>query len=201
MFDRKQNQRFGIAAILLAATAVGPGIAQEVRDLTSSDPTEEQLIEVLKPKTEADGVRGIGLAVKPRPKCTLKQTGGTRGIGLKPISDVAAIRIQFAFNSAELRPEASIALDRLGKALTSPTLAPSCFQIKGHTDGVGSDSYNDRLSQRRAEAVRLYLTTHFSIEPERLDAVGLGKHQPIADNSTDEGRSKNRRVEIVNVSS
>lgn len=201
MLNRKQNQRFWITAVLLAATAAGSGIAQEVRDLTSSDPTEEQLIEVLKPKMEADGVRGIGLKVTPRPKCTLKQAGGTRGIGLKPISDVAAIRIQFAFNSAVIRPESSILLDRLGKALTSSALAPSCFQIKGHTDSVGSDTYNDRLSRRRAEAVLSYLTTHFSIEPDRLDAVGLGKHQPIADNSTDEGRSKNRRVEIVNVSS
>jgi outer membrane protein OmpA-like peptidoglycan-associated protein len=201
MFDRKQNQRFWIAAVWLAATAVGTGMAQEVKDLTNSDPTEEQLIEILKPKAEVDGVRGIGLAAKPRPKCTLKQTGGTRGIGLKPISNVAAIHIQFAFNSAEIQPEASTALDRLGKALTSPTLGLSCFQIKGHTDSIGSDAYNDRLSQRRAEAVLLYLSTHFRIEPERLDAIGHGKRQPIADNATDEGRSKNRRVEIVNVSS
>jgi outer membrane protein OmpA-like peptidoglycan-associated protein len=201
MLDRKQSPRSWVAVLVLAAAAASSGTAQEVKDLTSSDPTEEQLIEILKPKSEADGVRGIGIAIKPRPKCTLKQTGGTRGIGLKPISDVAAIHIQFAFNSAEIQPEASIALDRLGKALTSPTLAPSCFQIKGHTDSIGSDAYNDRLSQRRAEAVRLYLTTHFRIEQERLDAVGLGKRQPLADNVTDEGRSKNRRVEIVNVSS
>ncbi|HSS49997.1 MAG TPA: OmpA family protein [Thermoanaerobaculia bacterium] len=203
MFDHKQNRRPWIAALLLAAAAAGSGMAQEVKDLTSSDPTEEQLIEILKPKAEADGVRGIGVTAKPRAKCSLKQTGGTRGIGvsLKPISDVAAIHIQFAFNSAEIAAEASTALDRLGKALTSPMLSPSCFQIKGHTDSIGSDRYNDRLSQRRAEAVLRYLTTHFTIEPDRLDAIGLGKNQPIADNSTDEGRSKNRRVEIVNVSS
>jgi outer membrane protein OmpA-like peptidoglycan-associated protein len=201
MFNRKQNQRSWIAALLLAAAAVGSGVAQEVKDLTSSDPTEEQLIEILKPKAEADGVRGIGITVKPRMKCSLKQAGGTRGVGLKPISDVAALHIQFAFNSAEIAPDASILLDRLGKALTNPTLAPSCFQIKGHTDSIGSDNYNNRLSQRRAEAVLRYLTTHFSIEPDRLDAVGLGKRQPIGDNTTDEGRSKNRRVEVVNVSS
>jgi len=203
MSNRKQNKHSWIAALLLAAAAVGSATAQEVKDLTSSDPTEEQLIEILKPKDEPDGVRGIGVTAKPRAKCSLKQNGGTRGIGvsLKPISDVAAIHIQFAFNSAEIQSEASIALDRLGKALTSATLAPSCFQIKGHTDSIGSDTYNDRLSQRRAEAVRHYLTTHFSVEPDRLDAIGLGKRQPLADNATDEGRSKNRRVEIVNVSS
>jgi outer membrane protein OmpA-like peptidoglycan-associated protein len=200
MFDRKQNRRFWITAVCLAATAAGTGLAQEVKDLTNGDPTEEQLIEVLKPKAEADGVRGIGLRAKPGPKCTIKQTGGTRGIGLKPISDVAAIHIPFAFNSAEIQPEASILLDRLGKALTSATLAPSCFQVRGHTDNIGSDGYNDRLSQRRADAVLNYLTAHFHIEPDRLDAIGRGKRQPIADNASDEGRSKNRRVEIVNVS-
>lgn len=203
MSNRQNHATLRIAALLLAAAVAGPAMAQEVKDLTSSDPTAEQLIEILKPKDEADGIRGIGVTIKPRMKCSLKRTGGTRGIGvsLKPISDVAAIHIQFAFNSAEIAPEASIALDQLGRALTSPTLSPSCFQIKGHTDGVGSDTYNDQLSQRRAEAVRRYLTTHFSVEADRLDAVGLGKHQPIADNSTGEGRSKNRRVEVVNVSS
>ena len=53
----------------------------------------------------------------------------------------------------------------------------------------------------RAEAVVQYLINRFGIEPERLDAVGFGEHKPLADNTTEEGRSKNRRVEIVNVGS
>jgi outer membrane protein OmpA-like peptidoglycan-associated protein len=193
-----------IATLLVAAMAGGVAVAQEVKDLTSSDPTEEQLIEILKPKMNPDDLgeaRGIGVAHQ-RAKCTLRRPDGSRGIGLlKPISDVAAIRILFAYNSSEILQEASRALDTLGKALASTRLAPSCFQIKGHTDSAGSDTYNDRLSQRRAEAVVHYLSAHFNIEPDRLDAIGLGKHHPIADNSTDEGRSHNRRVEIVNVGS
>jgi len=200
MFAHKQNQYVWIAVVWIIAAAAGTGLAQEVKDLTSSDPTEEQLIEILKPKAEADGVRGIGVVARPRRQCTIKQTDGTRGISLRPISDVAAIHVPFAFNSAEIQPEASMLLDRLGKALTSSALAPSCFQVRGHTDSIGSDAYNNRLSQRRAEAVLNYLTTHFHIETDRLDAIGLGKRHPIADNATDEGRSKNRRVEIVNVS-
>jgi outer membrane protein OmpA-like peptidoglycan-associated protein len=186
---------------LIAAATCSPVIAQQVSDPTSSDPTAEQLIEALKPKTDPDGLgeaRGIGVA--HRAKCTLRRPSGARGIGLKPISDAVTLRkIQFAYNSAEILPEAKHTLDELGKALASNALAPSCFQIKGHTDGIGSDVYNDRLSQKRAEAVVYYLTTHFNIEPDRLDAVGFGKHHPIADNSTEEGRSHNRRVEIVNV--
>jgi outer membrane protein OmpA-like peptidoglycan-associated protein len=197
MFKRKQGQRFLIAAICLAATATGTTMAQQVRDLTS-DPTEEELIETLKPKIEEDGRRDIGLAVKPRPKCSLKQIGGTRDIGLKPVSDVAAIPIPFAFNSAWIQPgsRASFLLDRLGKVLASPEFAPWCFQIDGFTDNIGSDTFNKRLSQQRAEAVLNYLTTNFHIEPDRLNAIGRGKSNR-ADNSTEEGRSKNRRVEIA----
>jgi outer membrane protein OmpA-like peptidoglycan-associated protein len=192
-----------LATLLAATVTAGAAVAQEVKDLTGNDPTEEQLIEILKPKEGLDGLgdaRGVGIA-PPRAKCTLKRPDGSRGVGLKPISDVAAIRILFAFNSAEVLPEAGRALDTLGRALASQALAPSCFQIKGHTDSIGSDSYNDRLSQRRAEVVVQYLSTHFNIEPDRLDAIGLGKRHPIADNSTEEGRSHNRRVEIVNVGS
>lgn len=201
MRESKLDKNRWVATLLVAAVTGGVAVAQEVKDLTNGDPTEEQLIEILKPKVDPDGVRGIGVA-KQRAKCTLRRPDGSRGIGLlKPISDVAAIRVLFAYNSSEILPEAGHALDALGKALASTTLAPSCFQIKGHTDSLGSEPYNDRLSQRRATAVVHYLSTHFSIEPDRLDAVGLGKRHPIADNSTEEGRSHNRRVEIVNVGS
>jgi outer membrane protein OmpA-like peptidoglycan-associated protein len=187
--------------LLLATAAVATAVAaQEVKDLTASDPTEEQLITILQPKEEADGVRGLTRA-QPRAKCSLKHEEGSRGLTYQPISDIAAIRVGFAYDSAEILPAAIPALDTLGRALTHPKLSASCFQIMGHTDSTGSDTYNDRLSQRRAEAVRRYLATHFNIEPNRLDALGLGKNQPIDDNATPEGRSHNRRVEVVNVGS
>ena len=201
MCDRKTLRSCWISTLLITAAAGGLAAAQEVKDLTRSNPTEDQLIAILQPKqTEEDGARGIGMA-QPRPKCIIRREEGGRGIGYHPISDVAAIRVGFDYDSAEILPEAMPALDILGRALTSPRLASSCFQIKGHTDSIGSDSYNDQLSQRRAEAVRQYLATHFDIEPDRLDALGLGKTQPIDDNATPEGRSHNRRVEIVNVGS
>src|SRR6185295_9866236 len=177
MHDSKLQRNCWIAIVLIAA-AGGSAVSQEVRDLTSIDPTEEELIEILKPKAELDDLGSArGLGVKVRAKCSLKNAGRSRGLGLKPISDVAAIQVRFAFNSVAILPEASHNLDILGKALTSQTLAPSCFQIKGHTDNVGSDAYNDRLSQDRAAAVVRYLTTHFGVDPDRLDAVGFGEHQ------------------------
>lgn len=66
--------------------------------------------------------------------------------------------------------------------------------IEGHSDNVGSDALNLRLSQGRADSVRELLILRFAIDPRRLKAVGYGKSQPIADNATEEGRFKNRRV-------
>jgi OmpA-OmpF porin, OOP family len=65
----------------------------------------------------------------------------------------------------------------------------------GHTDSVGSDAYNQRLSVRRAEAVKAYLVSK-GIEKNRVYTEGKGEKQPVADNKTAEGRAKNRRVEI-----
>ena len=65
----------------------------------------------------------------------------------------------------------------------------------GHTDSIGSDKYNNRLSQRRADSVKAYLVSK-GIEPNRIYTEGKGEKQPIADNKTREGRAKNRRVEI-----
>lgn len=69
--------------------------------------------------------------------------------------------------------------------------------IEGHTDSVGSEKYNTRLSQRRAESVKGYIVTNYGIDPSRLEARGFGELTPIADNKTKEGRQKNRRVVAV----
>ena len=69
--------------------------------------------------------------------------------------------------------------------------------IEGHTDNVGTAAYNERLSDARAKSVRQYLINNFGIKASRLDAVGYGLTRPIASNSTEEGRQKNRRVQAV----
>ena len=70
------------------------------------------------------------------------------------------------------------------------------LRIEGHTDNTGDDASNKTLSQSRAEAVRDYLVEQ-GIDASRLEAVGLGEEQPVADNNTEEGRAQNRRVELV----
>ncbi len=67
--------------------------------------------------------------------------------------------------------------------------------VEGHTDSVGTDAYNQRLSERRANAVRDLLVNQHGLDASRVDAVGYGESRPVADNSTEEGRAINRRVE------
>jgi OOP family OmpA-OmpF porin len=69
-------------------------------------------------------------------------------------------------------------------------------ELAGYTDNVGSASYNLKLSQKRAEAVKEYLTVEQNIDASRIQAKGYGKENPVASNDTDEGRERNRRVEL-----
>jgi outer membrane protein OmpA-like peptidoglycan-associated protein len=69
--------------------------------------------------------------------------------------------------------------------------------VEGHTDSIGSDAYNQGLSERRANAVRDVLVEQHGIETSRVSAVGYGEARPVADNDTDSGRAINRRVEAA----
>ncbi len=101
--------------------------------------------------------------------------------------------IHFEFDKAIIKPESFSILDSIANwILANPSMV---VEIAGHTDNIGSAEYNLKLSQRRAEAVRQYLINK-GVPPERIYARGYGETQPIADNSTEEGRAKNRRVEL-----
>ena len=99
----------------------------------------------------------------------------------------------FDFDKAVLKPEGKKQLDDMAAKLKEINL--EVIVAVGHTDSVGTDAYNQKLSLRRAEAVKAYLVTK-GIEANRVYTEGKGKKQPVADNKTAEGRAKNRRVEI-----
>ncbi|MEP6713980.1 MAG: OmpA family protein [Terriglobia bacterium] len=102
--------------------------------------------------------------------------------------------VLFDFNQSDLKPGAREKLARVsGILLAYPSLRVS---VEGHTDSVGTDDYNMKLSQKRAEAVRDYLTSN-QISAANVQAVGLGKADPVASNDTAAGRQENRRVELV----
>jgi outer membrane protein OmpA-like peptidoglycan-associated protein len=102
--------------------------------------------------------------------------------------------VLFDFGKYTLKPEAREKLAKVsGILLSHPGLM---LQVEGHTDNIGSDEYNQKLSDQRADAVRDYLITQ-GIQENGVTAKGMGKNNPIAPNDTNEGRQKNRRVEIV----
>jgi outer membrane protein OmpA-like peptidoglycan-associated protein len=123
----------------------------------------------------------------------------TRGIA--PVLPAVAVTVRFDFNSAKIGPAAAQTLRSVGIALQSVELAQYRIRIEGHTDSIGSNQYNLKLSERRANSVKQFLIQDNRIAPERLITLGRGKQEPIAENETPEGRQKNRRVEFVNVGS
>lgn len=108
--------------------------------------------------------------------------------------------ILFDFDKSDLRPSAAPALSKISQLIAQYNSAP--VEIRGHTDSVGSNAYNQALSERRANAVRDYLI-NAGVGNNRLTAQGLGETNPVADNTNPngsdnpEGRQQNRRVEVV----
>jgi outer membrane protein OmpA-like peptidoglycan-associated protein len=103
--------------------------------------------------------------------------------------------VHFDTNSDKIRPESAPALKEIGDMMAKhPDLK---ITIEGHTDNVGNASANMALSEKRAVAVKAYLVNTLSVDADRLAAKGFGATKPVADNTTEDGRQKNRRVELV----
>jgi outer membrane protein OmpA-like peptidoglycan-associated protein len=116
------------------------------------------------------------------------------GSNLKTNCHVAVYGVLFDFNKSTLQPASDPVLQQILDLLKkTPTLK---IEVQGHTDNVGGDAYNQTLSEARAKAIVTWLAQH-GIAGDRLTAKGFGKTRPIADNATDAGRAKNRRVEIA----
>jgi outer membrane protein OmpA-like peptidoglycan-associated protein len=104
--------------------------------------------------------------------------------------------VLFASGKSSLLPSAQAKLGQVASVLANQDKDVHHLVVEGYTDAQGSDEFNQKLSEKRAEAVRDYLVSH-GISQDRVSAKGLGESNPIADNNTAEGRANNRRVEIV----
>lgn len=126
-----------------------------------------------------------------------RAAGVGRGLSLEGCEpgDVIVLRgVHFEFDRARLTPDAKQILDVVAEELAKyPDIR---VELAGHTDARGSEAYNQRLSQDRAESVMAYLE-RLGIASDRMRPVGYGESRPIADNATEDGRSRNRRTELV----
>ncbi len=104
--------------------------------------------------------------------------------------------VQFTVGGAELNAAARAALDAFAAELLEQNKGVF-IEIQGHTDSTGSESLNMELGRRRAEAVRLYLNSQHGFPLHRASVISYGESEPIADNGTQAGRAKNRRVALV----
>ena len=113
--------------------------------------------------------------------------------GAAPTKVVLAADALFDYKKSELKADGKSKIDALVESLKG--VAVDMVIVVGHTDSVGSDAYNQRLSLARADSVKAYLVSK-GVDVKRVRAVGKGESLPVADNSTEEGRARNRRVEI-----
>jgi outer membrane protein OmpA-like peptidoglycan-associated protein len=133
----------------------------------------------------------------PRTRSLILGGGEAAAQPAEPAGWLPDLRITFPFDSAELTPEARQQLDILAGALLDDRLATGRFEIAGHTDAVGSPSYNLQLSEQRARAARDYLVSQWNIAPDRLVPKGFGQEQLA--NPVEPAAAENRRVELLRV--
>ena len=169
------NQLEG-AGIGLAGAVVGAGIGYLVCNLMEEEPKPE-------PKRAAPPP-----APAPPPKAAPVPREPDACTGVVRLEEV-----QFATDKSDITAKAAAVLDGIATALQR--CPETRVRLSAYTDSSGSDAYNQKLSQRRADSVRAYLIQH-GVSASRIEARGYGESNPIASNDTPEGRAQNRRVEI-----
>jgi outer membrane protein OmpA-like peptidoglycan-associated protein len=171
----------------------------------------EQIMNALTPKPVTRGLTGGAPEAAPAPSpeqskfINSLRNRATRSLTTDERQELATVTkdkpsididIEFAYNSADIGPSATPGVTALGKALSSPQLAGSTFVLAGHTDAKGGDTFNQDLSERRAEAVKRYLVDRYKLPAASLVSVGYGKTK--LKNPDNPLAAENRRVQIVN---
>jgi outer membrane protein OmpA-like peptidoglycan-associated protein len=149
--------------------------------------------EAARAQAEADSVRKHAEAELKRLEEALGQIAETRRTALGLVMNLGGDYLKFAFDKAELRPEDRELLSRVAGILL--TTQDYTVSVNGHTDDVGTDAYNQKLSERRAQAVADYLVKA-GLSQEIVSVTGHGKSLPLVRASSEAARAKNRRVEL-----
>jgi outer membrane protein OmpA-like peptidoglycan-associated protein len=197
-------------SIVTIGAAFSFGAAQAV---AAEDVTEDQIVRALAP-AKKPLTRGLSVGPQADPAAAAAEGKfvqtirgrSTRSLSVSEREEIAAIvkdkpkidlEINFEYNSADISAKSLPSVQALGRALSNPDLKGSTFVVAGHTDAAGSEGYNQDLSERRADAIKRYLTDKYGVNGTDLVTVGYGKSklkdpsQPMAE--------ANRRVQVVNM--
>jgi outer membrane protein OmpA-like peptidoglycan-associated protein len=206
--------KFSIACSVVAAVLALPvGVAT-----AQVNPSPQQIIDALKPKAKPSLTRSLSAAPAAPAEQEAKVDAATekfvdtlrnrpaRSLSTGERQQIASVsesrpridlEIKFDYNSASIARGAVSDMDNLGKALSDPALKGGTFVLAGHTDGVGGDEYNQELSNRRADAVKIFLVQKYKLAPDHLVTAGFGKAR--LKNKDNPKAAENRRVEVVNM--
>lgn len=176
---------------------IGAGIGAVAGLLSGDDATERRQRALVGAGVGALAGGAVGV-YQDRQEAALRQQLAGTGVNVVRQGDNIILAmpdsITFGFDSSELKPQFRPVLDNL--AMTLREYNQTVIEVAGHTDSVGSDAYNQQLSERRAAEVAGYLASR-GIMRQRMITIGAGESYPIASNATDAGRAQNRRVEIT----
>jgi outer membrane protein OmpA-like peptidoglycan-associated protein len=208
------TSRFGMSGLTALALGATLSMTAGLALAAEAGVTADQIVNALQSKS---ATRGLSQFNKPAdPVAEARENSfvdslrnrRTRSLSLGEREQIAAIsdskrkidfNIQFEYNSANITPTSMSTVQELGKALSDPALKGSTFVVAGHTDAVGGDTYNQDLSERRADAIKRFLTEKYGVNGANLVTVGYGKTKlkdPDAPTSP-----VNRRVQVVNLNS
>jgi outer membrane protein OmpA-like peptidoglycan-associated protein len=208
----KRSGRKNLTAILSIVTigvALSIGMAKAV---AGDDVSEDQIVRALTP-AKPPLTRSLSAEPQADPAAAAEdhfvqtlRNRATRSLSLDEREEIATIardkpnidlEINFDYNSADISAKSLPTAQALGRALTNPDLKGSTFVVAGYTDAAGGEAYNQDLSERRADAIKRYLTDKFSIPAPDLVTVGYGKTR--LKDPADPLSGVNRRVQVVNM--
>ena len=192
-----------------AALSIGAGQA-----VAQQNVTEDQILQALAPPKKPL-TRGLSTGPQQPDPAAVAAEGrfvqtirgrSTRSLSNKEREEIASIvedkpkidlEINFDYNSADISSKSLPAVQALGRALSNPDLKGSTFVVAGHTDAAGGDSYNQDLSERRADAIKRYLADKYGVAGSDLVTVGYGKSK--LKDAANPMAEANRRVQVVNM--
>ena len=186
--DPNRTQR---GALIGAAIGVAAGL------LTGDDAVERRQHALVGAGVGAIAGGSVG-AYQDRQEAELRRQMAGTGVDVVRQGDNITLNmpsgITFDFDSSSLKPQFAPVLDDVARTLVQYN--QTVVEVAGHTDSVGTDQYNQALSERRARSVSAYLGSH-GVMQQRMITVGAGESRPVASNDSEAGRAENRRVEIT----